>query len=287
MRAAGPAGNLAGVPPSGGSLRSGPAEAGTPTSDSEFSKTMARNYPGFLAAFFIILLRVAIGWHFLNEGIEKYESGQNGKEAFSAEIYLRNANGPLAPYFREIVPDVDSRDMLDLSKLKTVWRADAERVADGFGFSEDQRSQAGKKVDESERWADACFSSPDNAEKRGKYFHDLDVVEKTERKPDALSYELERAWESRRSLEADRRSLIAPLVEQGKTLHEAVANLATSEQVASADNALPRMAFRQVKSAGNWAIAEDGACRARGYVFDERSRQRPWTSHPRPGPSST
>jgi uncharacterized membrane protein YphA (DoxX/SURF4 family) len=217
---------------------------------------MARNYPGFLAAFFIILLRVAIGWHFLNEGVEKYESGQHGKEAFSAEIYLRNANGPLAPYFREMIPDVDSRDLLDLSKLKAVWRADADRIADGFGFSEDQKSQASKKVDESERWADAWFSSPENVEKREKYFHDLDEVEKTERNPDALSYQQERAWEARRSLEADRRSLIAPLVEQGKALHEAVANLATSEQVASADNALPRTVGRQLKSAGNWALSK-------------------------------
>ncbi len=103
---------------------------------------MARNYPGFLAAFFIILLRVAIGWHFLNEGVEKYESSQHGKEGFSAEIYLRNANGPLAPYFREMVPDVNGRDLLDLTKLKAAWRADVERIADHFKFNEAQRSQA-------------------------------------------------------------------------------------------------------------------------------------------------
>ena len=29
---------------------------------------MSRYYPGFLAAFFIVLLRIAIGWHFLYEG---------------------------------------------------------------------------------------------------------------------------------------------------------------------------------------------------------------------------
>ncbi len=31
-------------------------------------KRMSRYYPGFLAAFFIVLLRIAIGWHFLHEG---------------------------------------------------------------------------------------------------------------------------------------------------------------------------------------------------------------------------
>src|SRR5262249_53990709 len=61
---------------------------------------MTRYYPGFFAALMLILLRVAIGWHFLYEGMEKYESTQHGKDAFSAEIYLRNANGPLAEHFR-------------------------------------------------------------------------------------------------------------------------------------------------------------------------------------------
>ena len=215
---------------------------------------MARNYPGFLAAFFIILLRVAIGWHFLTEGFEKYESSQHGKEGFSAEIYLRNATGPLAPYFREMVPDVDSRDLLDLSKLKAAWRADVGRIADSFKFSEAQRSQAAKFADESERWADFWFSNPENAEKREKYFHDLDQVEKTERDPNAMSYQLERAWEARRSVEADRRSLIAPLVEQGKTLRDAVANRATTEQVAAAQNT----AVSQLKSGADWVLVKTG-----------------------------
>ena len=68
---------------------------------------MSRYYPGFLAAFFIILLRIAIGWHFLYEGCEKFESTLDGKEPFSAEIYLRNATGPLGPYFRGMLPDVE------------------------------------------------------------------------------------------------------------------------------------------------------------------------------------
>ena len=221
---------------------------------------MARNYPGFLAAFFIILLRVAIGWHFLTEGHEKYELTQHGKEGFSAEVYLRNANGPLAPYFHKMVPDVDSRDMLDLSKRKSAWRADVERIADYFKFNEAQRSQAAKLVDESELWADSWFSNPENVEKRAKYFHDLDQVEKTEKDPNALEFQVERAWDARRSVEADRRSLIAPLIEHAKTLRDGVANLATTEQVASAQNTV----FRQLGSAGDWVLVKTGIVAADG-----------------------
>ncbi len=228
---------------------------------------MARNYPGFLAAFFIILLRVAIGWHFLNEGVEKFESGQHGKEAFSAEIYLRNANGPLGPYFRGMLPDVDGRDMLDLSKLKASWRADAERVADHFRFSESQRALAGKLVDESERWADAWFGSAENEEKRKKYFHDLDAVEETEKNPDAMSYQLERAWEARRSVEADRRSLIAPLIEQGKALRDAVAKLALSDQLASSGPVSPPMTrLDWINIATTYGLIAIGACLILGFL---------------------
>jgi uncharacterized membrane protein YphA (DoxX/SURF4 family) len=228
---------------------------------------MARYYPGFLAAFFIILLRVAIGWHFLTEGVEKYESSQHGKEGFSAEIYLRNATGPLAPYFREMVPDVDSRDLLDLTKLKAAWRGDVGRVADHFRFSEAQRSQAAKLADESERWADFWFSNPENAEKREKYFHDLDQVEKIERDPNAMSFQLERAWEARRSMEADRRSLIAPLVEQGKTLRDAVANLATSDQLASAGSvSRPLTQLDLINIATTYGLIAIGACLILGLL---------------------
>jgi uncharacterized membrane protein YphA (DoxX/SURF4 family) len=197
---------------------------------------MTRHYPGFLAAFFIILLRIAIGWHFLYEGTEKYESTQHGKDAFSAEIYLRNANGPLAPRFRELLPDVDGRETLDLTRLKAAWRGDVDWIAGYFGFTETQRSEASKQLDEAERWADRWFSDPENQEKRKKYFHELDQLEATENNPQAMSFERERAWDARRSLDADRRGLIGPIVERGKALRDAVANakLVTSEQVQNA-----------------------------------------------------
>jgi uncharacterized membrane protein YphA (DoxX/SURF4 family) len=200
---------------------------------------MARYYPGFLAAFFLVLLRIAIGWHFLTEGTEKYQSTRYGKEPFSAEIYLRNATGPLAPYFRGMLPDANGLALLDESRLKTAWRSDVERIVDHFRFSEAQRSQAAQLFDQSERWANAWFHDPENQEKRGKYYHDLGEVQRTERDTEALSFQLERAWDARRSLDADRRALTAPLVERGHTLRAAVEALATADQLDSAGS-VPR-----------------------------------------------
>src|SRR5689334_6876648 len=99
---------------------------------------------------------MAIGWHFLYEGVEKVYSTPEGKSSllarilpppnapppmdkpdapFSAEGYLRNASGPLAPYFRSLVPDIDSRSKLELEPLKASWAAELKRFADHYKFT--------------------------------------------------------------------------------------------------------------------------------------------------------
>lgn len=192
---------------------------------------MRRYYPGFFAALLIILLRIAIGWHFLTEGSEKYRSTEHNKTPFSAEGYLRNASGPFGHYFRDMLPDVDGRETLDLSKLKASWRAEANRIAAHFHFTKDQGDQASKLVDAAERWADGWFADPENTEKRNKYFHQLDELEKAEANPALMSFELERVWDARRDLDTDRRALIGPINERGKELSDSIAKLATREQV--------------------------------------------------------
>jgi uncharacterized membrane protein YphA (DoxX/SURF4 family) len=47
--------------------------------------------------FFLISLRLLIGWHFLIEGIDKIQSA-----TWSSEGYLRDSTGPLAPVFRDM-----------------------------------------------------------------------------------------------------------------------------------------------------------------------------------------
>jgi uncharacterized membrane protein YphA (DoxX/SURF4 family) len=192
---------------------------------------MNRYNPGFLAITAIILLRVGIGWHFLNEGHEKYDSFQEGTNPFTAEIYLRNAVGPLGPFFRAMIPDVDSKEMLDTAKLKAIWSADVAQMANHYGFDDGQKAKAKPLLEARELWLDQWFDNPDNAMKRKEYSDKLAGVEAKERDPNAMSYELERCWETRRELEADRKGLIAPLIAQRKALHDAVSKLATPNQM--------------------------------------------------------
>ncbi|MCI0705086.1 MAG: hypothetical protein L0241_28835 [Planctomycetia bacterium] len=59
-----------------------------------------------LRVFFLLTLRLAIGWHFLFEGLHKIHSHSVGaietsKQPFSSEPYIRVAPGPLGPYMRK------------------------------------------------------------------------------------------------------------------------------------------------------------------------------------------
>jgi uncharacterized membrane protein YphA (DoxX/SURF4 family) len=198
------------------------------------TRIMNRHYPGFLAAFFIILLRIAIGWHFLYEGCEKVEGTLTGKEPFSAEMYVRSATGPFVSSFRAMLPDVDSKAMLDPAQLKAKWQDDVSVIAGHYGFDQEQRDKAQKSLEESLQWADFWFADPVNVEKIKKYDHDLGQILANENNRDALSYETERAVDARRSVEADRRALIAPLIARQNALREAVAKFALPDQAKAA-----------------------------------------------------
>ena len=71
---------------------------------------------GFLAVALLVVLRIAIGWHFLYEGMWKYKN-----PSFSAEGFLKQARGPWAEKFHDLVPDYDGRQRLDAPKMLERW----------------------------------------------------------------------------------------------------------------------------------------------------------------------
>src|SRR5438552_1988492 len=111
-----------------------------------------------LTRIFLVLLRLAIGWHFLFEGIEKIESFRTGptetSKPFSSAGYLREANGPLGEFFRRQVGDLDEMalDRLTLRpgdelspELVSEWHDYVNRFANHYEFDEAQRQKAEAK----------------------------------------------------------------------------------------------------------------------------------------------
>jgi len=62
----------------------------------------------------IVLLRIAIGWHFFYEGIHKFEPSAD----FSAKGFLGMAKGPAASLFYDMLPDLHGLQRLEIGTVK-------------------------------------------------------------------------------------------------------------------------------------------------------------------------
>lgn len=72
------------------------------------------------ACLLLVLLRVAIGWQFLYEGLWKLGTRQTSRP-WSAEGYLANARGPFREKFRAMVDDPDGLARLDYDTVSARW----------------------------------------------------------------------------------------------------------------------------------------------------------------------
>lgn len=174
------------------------------------ASTKSRRYPGFAAAFFLVALRIAIGWHFLYEGMEKLHTFQTSKP-FSAEVYLRNATGPLADTFRGIIPDVDSIEALNLDSRPAVWKEELDAYSKHYVLSPDQETAAKAAYESATKKLDEWSKDRTNIEDREKYLHDLAQNNAILANKQAMSYERERAQDKRKELETDRKKLVGSL----------------------------------------------------------------------------
>lgn len=99
------------------------------------------------ARFFLVLLRLAIGWHFYVEGMEKLHT-----PGWSSEPYLREAVGPLAPTFHRLAGDRLVEKLTPPAEgefppaLDREWQAYYQAFATNYGLDADQRQKAEAKL---------------------------------------------------------------------------------------------------------------------------------------------
>ena len=96
-----------------------------------------------LSRFFLVCLRLVIGWHFLVEGLEKLHTPN-----WSSEPYLRESSGPLAPYFRDLAGDrlvdkltVDADGSFP-PELAIEWRSYLDAFIDYYSLNEEYARKA-------------------------------------------------------------------------------------------------------------------------------------------------
>ena len=208
-----------------------------PTSVLPHSLLSSRNYPGFLGALFLVLLRIAIGWHFLYRGARQ---GRVDPPRASSRSRPRSTCGTR--------PARSPRISAACCPTSTAWPCSTRPGSRRAGattssgstkhYSFDRRAEGqgqGAPREERRSGPTIWFSNIENDEKRREVLQRAREVQAVERNPDAMSFERERAWEvaadpRRRPQEADR-PIVAPTA---RPCADAVTALATPEQQAAA-----------------------------------------------------
>ncbi|WP_437227275.1 DoxX family protein [Planctomicrobium sp. SH661] len=102
-----------------------------------------------VAILLIVLLRMSIGWQFLYEGLWK-RATLSTPNPWTSEGYLKNAQGPLRNYFRDMTGDPDDLKWLDYSEMSRRWYAWRDRFAKHYKLDEKQLQELNRKLDGSE-----------------------------------------------------------------------------------------------------------------------------------------
>ncbi len=101
--------------------------------------------PNMATRVFLVLLRLAIGWHLLVEGVDKIQ-----EPSWTSDNYLRAATGPLAPKFRELAT-TEAIDKMTLGENNTFppglaadWQAYYDRFVEHYNLDEAQKEKVKK-----------------------------------------------------------------------------------------------------------------------------------------------
>jgi uncharacterized membrane protein YphA (DoxX/SURF4 family) len=169
-----------------------------------------RRYLGAVAILGIVLLRLAVGWHFYREGSSKFSYDPAShrfkvNSSFSAESFLSQAKGPLADWFRSLAPDGHgwsewdvvarpelsikaSRPELDFAedwsrRITDDWQTLLTKFSAIPGLTEEQRKSATAAFDAKKKELSEYLS--DRAEEIAEYQNELERTARLRATPEA------------------------------------------------------------------------------------------------------
>ncbi len=102
---------------------------------------MKRN--SIIAVVLIVVLRLAIGWQLLYEGLWKLDTLDTARPWTSAG-YLKNSQGPMRDTFRSMAGDPDDLDWLNYDIVAKRWDDWGERFKSSYGLNKDQANKLDK-----------------------------------------------------------------------------------------------------------------------------------------------
>jgi uncharacterized membrane protein YphA (DoxX/SURF4 family) len=165
-----------------------------------------------LAVAALVALRLALGCHFLYEGVWKIKH----HDEFSAEPFLTQAKGPLSCLFYAMVPDINARERLHVKKDSEGNKSiNSDGIAERWNsYREDflKYYRPGNAADEDARAAHDLLKTDvdrsyekfkkqlddylkENVDEIDAYFGSLDRFEKDEERHQGAPYQKQRRWE--------------------------------------------------------------------------------------------
>lgn len=94
----------------------------------------------------VVVLRMAIGWQLLYEGLWKVDT-LDGPSPWTAAGYLKNAEGPLRNVFRDMSGDPDDLGWLDYDTTAAKWDDWLARFTDHYQLDEKQKASLHRLVE--------------------------------------------------------------------------------------------------------------------------------------------
>lgn len=172
--------------------------------------SQSRYQIGIAAVVLLVLLRISLGWHFLYQGIYKVEAGD-----FSSAGFLKQAKGPLAGWYHNLIPDYEGRERLDEKRVVANWEANLNDVIARFKFDEKQQAEAKRLL--AMRKEQLHFFFAINSEDMVDYFHQLERLAADRASESAdMPYQQKWNWEKQKKLE----SQVAPWLAEVESLDE-------------------------------------------------------------------
>lgn len=121
-----------------------------------------RKYSG-AAVIFLVVLRLGIGWQLLYEGLWKINT-QSTPTPWSAEGYLKNAQGPMRDVFRTMAGDPDDKSWLNADTVGARWDAWKQRFFKHYGLNDSQQGALTRLIDGSAEYAAQLDKLPEGVD---------------------------------------------------------------------------------------------------------------------------
>jgi uncharacterized membrane protein YphA (DoxX/SURF4 family) len=184
----------------------------------------------FLTLLALVVLRTAIGWHFLYEGVVKLESHREGRKPWSAASYLSGSTGPFATEFRALAnPDPYGLRRVDGEAIREAWKDQVERFSGHYALAASQERIADASCEEALQALKEYLEKDETKAKLDEFHQGVEAwIEESKREPLAHRRN-ELAWKQQQLVDL-RAEIREPIDGIGDRLNQGLRGLLTPDQ---------------------------------------------------------